>query len=47
MVTRCLEEGLQVLPFTVNDSICAKRLIKWGVEYIISDIPNGFLLAEV
>ncbi len=43
MVRRCLDEGLQVIPFTVNDHLLAKRLVEWGVKYIISDIPNSFL----
>jgi len=43
MVKRCLEVGLQVIPFTVNDNIFAKRLVEWGVEYIITDIPDKII----
>jgi len=37
MVSECLEQGLQVIPFTVNDKETAKKLIDFGVEYVIMD----------
>ena len=37
MVKECLEQGLQVIPFTVKDKETAKKLIDFGVEYVIMD----------
>lgn len=37
MVKQCLKHGMKVIPFTVNDKETAKRLIDYGVEYLIMD----------
>ncbi|MBS3971155.1 MAG: glycerophosphodiester phosphodiesterase [Clostridia bacterium] len=37
MVKECLVQGLQVIPFTVNNKETAKKLIDFGVEYVIMD----------
>jgi glycerophosphoryl diester phosphodiesterase len=47
MVQNCLKENLKVIPFTVNDKNMAKKLVDWGVEYIITDVPQEFISPEM
>lgn len=39
-VQKCHEQGLQVIPWTVNDPKEMKALIQMGVDGIITDYPN-------
>lgn len=36
----CHKNGIQIIPWTVNDSTKIKQLKAWGVDGIISDYPN-------
>jgi glycerophosphoryl diester phosphodiesterase len=40
LVKKCHSKGMQIIPWTVNDTSTMKRLIDWGVDGIISDYPN-------
>jgi glycerophosphoryl diester phosphodiesterase len=35
--------GLKVIPWTVNDRRIMKKLIDWGVDGIITDMPDGLI----
>ena len=35
--------GLKVIPWTVDDRRIMKKLIEWGVDGIITDIPDGLI----
>lgn len=39
-VKRARELGLQIIPWTVNETGDMKRLMDWGVDGIITDYPN-------
>jgi len=43
LVAAAQEEGLQVIPWTVNDAADMDRLISWGVDGLISDLPDLLL----
>ncbi len=43
LVTKAHEEGLLVIPWTVNEIADMQRLIDWGVDGIISDRPDLLL----
>lgn len=45
LVRQCRERGIQLVPWTVNDVSAMRRLIRLGVDGIITDYPN--LIAEV
>jgi glycerophosphoryl diester phosphodiesterase len=40
LVRHCLEGGVRVVPWTVNDPEHAKRLIDWGVTGLTTDFPD-------
>jgi glycerophosphoryl diester phosphodiesterase len=42
-IRKCHEKGIMVAPWTVNKTKRAKKLIKWGVDAIITDYPNLML----
>ncbi len=44
-VRRCREAGIEVIPWTVNDKPTMRRMLRYGVDGIISDYPDR--LAEV
>lgn len=39
-IRRCHEHGLKVLPWVLNEEPEMERLIRWGVDGIISDYPD-------
>lgn len=39
-ISRAHAEGLKIMPYTVNDSQTAKKLIQMGVDGVITDIPD-------
>lgn len=43
LVTKAHEEGLLVIPWTVNETDDMRRLIDWGVDGLISDFPDRLL----
>ena len=43
LVTKAHEEGLLVIPWTVNETDDMQRLIGWGVDGLISDRPDLLL----
>ncbi|MCA9955719.1 MAG: hypothetical protein KC434_13410 [Anaerolineales bacterium] len=43
LVNKAHEEGLVVIPWTVNETADMQRLIDWGVDGIISDRPDLLL----
>jgi glycerophosphoryl diester phosphodiesterase len=43
LITKAREEGLQVIPWTVNETEDMQRLIDWGVDGIITDYPDRLL----
>lgn len=43
LVSKAHEEGLQVIPWTVNEIEAMQRLIDWGVDGIITDYPDRLL----
>lgn len=45
LVRRCRERGMLLIPWTVNDVPAMRRLIRLGVDGIITDYPD--LIAEV
>lgn len=45
LVRKCHADGIQLIPWTVNDVPAMRRLIRLGVDGIITDYPN--LIAEV
>lgn len=40
LVRRCRERGMQLIPWTVNDAPAMRRLIRLGVDGIITDYPD-------
>lgn len=40
------EQGIKVIPWTVNNEQDMSRLIKWGVDGIITDYPNKIALLK-
>ena len=40
LVRHCLEGGVRVVPWTVNDPEHTKRLIDWGVTGLTTDFPD-------
>lgn len=40
------DQGIKVVPWTVNDPENAEKLIRWGVDGIITDNPEWFQFAE-
>jgi len=40
LIARAREEGLRVIPWTVNEASDMERLIDWGVDGIITDHPD-------
>ncbi|MFZ4634932.1 MAG: glycerophosphodiester phosphodiesterase family protein [Saprospiraceae bacterium] len=40
LVRRCHQHGMQVIPWTVNETDAMRRLIRVGVDGIITDYPN-------
>lgn len=36
----CHKQGMKVVPWTVNDRDKMEKLVKWGVDGIITDYPN-------
>lgn len=40
VLARAREEGLRVIPWTVNDTADMERLIDWGVDGLITDHPE-------
>lgn len=46
LVKEYQRQGLKVIPWTVNEVTDMKRLIRWGVDGIISDYPNRFFSIE-
>ena len=40
LVRRCRERGMQLIPWTVNDVPAMRRLIRLGVDGIITDYPD-------
>ncbi len=42
LVKKCHAKGMQIIPWTVNDSASIKRLMNIGVDGIITDYPNLF-----
>lgn len=45
LIRRCRERGMQLIPWTVNDVPAMRRLIRLGVDGIITDYPD--LIAQV
>jgi glycerophosphoryl diester phosphodiesterase len=43
LITKAHDEGLQVIPWTVNETEAMQRLIDWGVDGIITDYPDRLL----
>jgi glycerophosphoryl diester phosphodiesterase len=43
LIAQAHEEGLVVLPWTVNDATEMQKLLAWGVDGIISDFPDLLL----
>ena len=43
LITSAHDEGLLVIPWTINDTDDMQRLIEWGVDGIITDFPNRLL----
>jgi glycerophosphoryl diester phosphodiesterase len=43
LITKAHEEGLLVIPWTVNEIDAMQRLIEWGVDGLISDYPDKLL----
>ncbi|GAB3898045.1 glycerophosphodiester phosphodiesterase family protein [Spirosoma agri] len=39
-IARLHEQGIKVIPWTVNEPDAMKRLIDWGVDGLITDYPN-------
>ena len=39
-VKRAHDVGLQIVPWTVNETADMRRLIDWGVDGIITDYPD-------
>ncbi len=37
------EEGIRVIPWTVNDAAAMQELLGWGVDGIITDYPDRVL----
>ena len=37
------QRGVQVIPWTVNETAQMKRLMQWGVDGIITDYPDRLL----
>lgn len=46
MLARYHAAGIRVIPWTVNDSADGLRLIQWGVDGIISDRADWYVLAR-
>lgn len=47
MIVACHEQGIQVIPWTVNEISEMERLVRMGVDGLISDYPDRFAqLAE-
>ena len=44
-VKKCHEKGIKVIPWTVNETPAMRKLIRMGVDGIITDYPN--LIAQV
>lgn len=42
MIKKCHKKGMQIIPWTVNDTASIKRLMSMGVDGIITDYPNLF-----
>ena len=40
LVRRCKEKNIRLIPWTVNDVPAMRRLIRLGVDGIITDYPN-------
>ena len=40
MVKSCRDKGIKLIPWTINDTAVAKRLIWLGVDGIITDYPD-------
>jgi len=40
LVRRCHQQGMQVIPWTVNETDAMQRLVGMGVDGIITDYPN-------
>lgn len=45
MINKCHKKGMQIVPWTVNDTSNMKKLIALGVDGIITDYPN--LMKEI
>jgi glycerophosphoryl diester phosphodiesterase len=45
-VVRLHEQGIAVIPWTVNDPQAIRRMISWNVDGIISDYPNRVIEAR-
>lgn len=46
LIAQCHQMGMQIIPWTVNDSNEIKRLKKMGVDGIISDYPDLFQIKK-
>jgi len=42
LIKKCHDEGIKIIPWTVNDKATIERLKKMGVDGIITDYPNLF-----
>jgi len=42
LIKKCHDEGIKIIPWTVNDKDTIERLKKMGVDGIITDYPNLF-----
>jgi len=42
MVKLCHEKGMKIIPWTVNDKKMVKKLVKMGVDGMITDFPDLF-----
>ena len=40
LIAYCHKQGIQVIPWTTNDATMAEKLIKMGIDGIISDYPD-------
>jgi glycerophosphoryl diester phosphodiesterase len=39
-VKKLQDQGIKVIPWTVNKTKAMKKLLKWGVDGMITDYPN-------